>query len=134
MKKRRTPKKTEAVKYNHRLTSGEQVNWTDQEAQKYLEGYVQAEHEICRNEGRRCRTDVEVIQMMEKEYERDHRKKPQALREDTREYKYGIHYTPMLDQRGEKRRAKTRLVKLLDKAETYEERQEISHKNNDGRG
>lgn len=134
MQKRRTPKKTEAVKYNHRLTSGEQVNWTDQEAQKYLEGYVQAEHEICRNEGRRCRTDVEVMQMMEKEYERDHRKKPQALREQTREYKYGIHYTPMLDQRGEKHRAKTRLVKLLDKAETYEERQEISHKNNDGRG
>lgn len=128
-----TEEMQKAVRYNHRMTSGQRVNRNATECENYLQGYIQATQEMDKQDGRRIRTRVEIEQMIQKEYEKDNRKKPTIHRERTYQDNYGISKTPMTDLRGHKLRACTRLAELLDKATTYEERTKTSHENNHGR-
>jgi len=124
---------TRAVKYNSWTTTGIREDRTDQQCQEYLRTYTATCQEMDREAGRRVRTEVEITQMFQKDYEKEHRKKPTIKREAGYSDNYGIHKTPMIDQRGHKLRACTRLAEKLDQAETHEERTRISHENNNGR-
>jgi hypothetical protein len=79
------------------------------------------------------RTSVEIEQMIQNEYDKDHREKPTIHRNHKYTGKYWIERVPVEDHRGYTIHAQTRLAEKLDQAQTYEQRKQISRENNEGR-
>ena len=118
---------------NHYIVSGEKKERTEQEARDYAEGYIQATQDLDRIEWKRVRTSVEIEQLIQQEYDKDHREKPTIHRNNKYTGKYWIERVPVEDHRGYTIHAQTRLAEKLEQAQTYEQRKQISRENNEGR-